>query len=127
MASIGSIMEETPGELLKMLPPERFSDENFNGKFTFNFFVHGKPTEVVIDDRLPTKDGELIFCGSKSNEAEFWPSLVEKAFAKLHGGYDKIEGGQASEGLKTIADMLTETLEVADCDNEEIHTERLEI
>ena len=82
LASIGSIMEETPGELLKMLPPERFSDENFNGKFTFNFFVHGKPTEVVIDDRLPTKDGELIFCGSKSNEAEFWPSLVEKAFAK---------------------------------------------
>ena len=53
-------------------------------------------TQVVIDDRLPTRDNRLVFLnGGKPNE--FWPALFEKAYAKFYGGYHNIEGGTSLE------------------------------
>jgi len=57
------------------------------GVFHFNFWCFGVWREVIIDDRLPTykaQDGtqRLAFCANRDRPDEFWPALLEKAYAK---------------------------------------------
>ena len=56
----------------------------FKGIFRFNFWFYGGWTEVIIDDRLPTSaDQQLVFCSNRERPDEFWPGLLEKAYAKF--------------------------------------------
>lgn len=54
------------------------------GIFRFRFWRFGRWVEVVIDDRLPTSGGELIFCRPGRKSDAFWCSLLEKAYANHH-------------------------------------------
>ncbi len=56
-------------------------------------FRDGEAVQVILDDWFPCdKSGDLLF--SRSNgDAELWVLLLEKAYAKMYGSYEKIEAG----------------------------------
>jgi len=49
--------------------------------------------DVIIDDKFPVdKNGNWSF-GQAVDKDELWPLILEKAYAKLYGGYQSIIGG----------------------------------
>ncbi|KEG15159.1 calpain-like cysteine peptidase [Trypanosoma grayi] len=62
------------------------------GVFAFRFFVNDTSVEVVIDDQIPLVNGVPGGIHHGYDTGDYWGCLVEKAFAKLHGGYENISG-----------------------------------
>jgi len=81
-----------PNRDIQNIKSSRFTTEDYFGIFHFRFYHLGVWNDVVIDDYLPTLEGQLIFAHSKDPN-EFWPALLEKAYAKYVGSYAKLDGG----------------------------------
>ncbi|XP_032902102.1 calpain-A-like isoform X1 [Amblyraja radiata] len=87
----------------RVIPSGQFitGSSPYYGVFRFRFWQFGKWVEILVDDYLPTRIGQLIYAKSEASN-EFWPSLFEKAFAKLHGSYKAIEGGWTLDALTDL-------------------------
>ncbi|XP_029981764.1 calpain-1 catalytic subunit-like [Sphaeramia orbicularis] len=97
LASIGALTFQK--QILKQVVPlEQLFDKDYCGIFHFRFWRFGRWVDVVIDDKLPTINGQLIFVRSKDVN-EFWPALLEKAYAKVCGSYTDMNAGTPAEAL----------------------------
>jgi len=65
-----------------------------------------------MDNYLPTLDEEPCF--SKANGNELWVIILEKAWAKLHGSYERIEAGHAHEVMRDLTGAPSWDLDVDD-------------
>ena len=107
--SVASGLAEVPGRVEEMfLNPD--SELNEAGIYAVNLYALGVPHTVIVDDYLPLKhytkwDGtkeHYSSFGRVSEDGAMWIHILEKAFAKFHGNYKHIVGGNAMHSTRTL-------------------------
>ena len=75
---------------------------NNSGIYEVRINALGRPISIIIDDFFPAKYDDQFPAFSKGHGPELWVLLLEKAWAKLHGSYRKIEAGSPSSTLRDL-------------------------
>ncbi|KAL7676603.1 hypothetical protein ACOME3_002852 [Neoechinorhynchus agilis] len=113
-AAISALMDHRTALEFTTPNGQGFADKQYFGVFRFRFNQHGTRIEVVVDDQLPfvTENGQrtMMAMGNALNPIDFWLPLIEKAYAKIRGGYWTMNFGLPSEAMGDLMDGLPEKL-----------------
>lgn len=67
---------------------------------------------VIVDDWIPCESpGKPAFATSRKGN-ELWVSVLEKAYAKLHGSYEALEGGLVQDALVDLTGGAGEEIDM---------------
>ncbi|KAK3588059.1 hypothetical protein CHS0354_012105 [Potamilus streckersoni] len=108
--SMVAVLSEQPELFEKVVPADGWIPED--GVFHCRFWRFGEWEDVHIDDYLPVIYGDTPWgAKSRDDKNEMWPSLVEKAFARFHGNYNAIYGGQPGDAYLALTGGVSEYID----------------
>lgn len=93
MAALAALAEN-PYRIKQMFHTKTITD---SGAYAVKLYVNGEPMDIVIDDYFPYDSRPERDCWMFSRdtaERETWVMILEKAYAKVFGSYEIIEGGK---------------------------------
>ncbi|KAF9970258.1 hypothetical protein BGZ73_007069 [Actinomortierella ambigua] len=115
-----AVMSNIPG-LIEQVCVKRNEEV---GVYGFIFFRDGDWISTVVDDQLfysvnsVTNKMSLVF-GSCHSPRETWLPLLEKAYAKVHGDYEALEGGWTGDGIEDLTGGVSNLIFTADILNKD--------
>ncbi|CAK9025451.1 unnamed protein product, partial [Durusdinium trenchii] len=109
-----AVVAQRPDLILRLFGGE--TARNAAGCYQINLFLDGEWKAVTIDDRLPCTDQQRRPDGSglafsRADGQQLWVPLLEKAYAKAHGSYRAISGGEIAEALLDLTGCPTESID----------------
>ena len=112
IAALGAICDKSKegiNELKKLFYTTEKTKEHIYGIY---FYINGERQLILVDDYLPyDRNNNLIFY-SLYAESELWISLIEKAWAKINGGYEKISTLSESNVFEALTGAYTKQIKV---------------
>lgn len=97
-----------------IVPKEQSFDKDYAGIFRFRFWLYGEWVEVVVDDKLPSKNNNLIFSRCSNFSNEMLGPLLEKAYAKLNKCYSNLISGEIADSLTDLTGGIHENFNLKD-------------
>ena len=81
-----SCLAEREENIKRLIENQKVND---NGCYFVRINVNGVWRYVPVDDSLPEMDGVALGARSyNDSESDLWAALIEKAYAKVHNGYN---------------------------------------
>jgi hypothetical protein len=109
-----SVLTEHPDRIRKLFATDKMNPQGIYG---VKMCKNGEAQTVIIDDHIPCDSGNNAGpCFSKGNGPELWVILLEKAWAKIHGSYERIIGGQAHLTFRDLTGAPSYEIKSADED-----------
>ncbi|ORC88963.1 calpain cysteine peptidase [Trypanosoma theileri] len=87
--------------------PEITAKERAVGAHRVTFNKNGWWQNVIVDNYLPVVGGVAKYARSANDPCEMWVSMMEKAYAKLHGSYANIIAGDPLLALQDLSGYPT--------------------
>lgn len=92
-----------------------------NGCYEIALFIEGEWNIVIVDDLIPLrKVYDKYYNAFVESKRNLWPILLEKAWAKVNGGYDKIDAGYPSDSFTVLTGVPSKDLEFLNVDKDEV-------
>jgi len=88
----------------------RTREKNDLGFFEVVLYIDGEWQVVIIDDNFVVNKGTNDLKFAKTNGRELWAIILEKAWAKVNGGYVNTIAGNPSDALMTITGFSVERI-----------------
>ena len=85
--------------ITQLIYPDYLNDE---GYYEICLFFDGNWQKVIIDDKIPYENNKFLYASPSNNYYGLFICLFEKAIAKIHGGYSKIDFGVSSRIYKML-------------------------
>jgi len=103
-------LAERPALIERLIQTKEYNEK---GIYKVRLCKNGEWREVILDDYFPCyPNGGPMF--AKSQGVEMWMLLIEKAYAKLHGGYKTLTGGSPHEALADLTGCPTTSFSFKD-------------
>ncbi len=81
---LAALAKKYPAIFTKIILTKEYNPE---GKYEVRLYVDGEFKTITIDDYFPCIVGTNVYYFTRPANFEFWPLLIEKAWAKVNGGY----------------------------------------
>ena len=115
--SVLSALEEYPNLINQIFITKQTNQE---GVYQVSLFIDGEFQTVFVDDFFPISKTKKSPIFTKTTTSDFWGMILEKAWAKVNGGYANIMFVSVSDLLRALTGFSCETIDTKEMETEKI-------